>query len=185
MDSLTFISSVISALAWPVTVIIIILILRLPLTNLFPLLQRLRFQGLELDFGRQVQALALEARNQLPPASGVLNTEESLRERWIELAQLSPRAVVLEAWLRLEKAAIDASKRHGLNLHSAEIRSPLLLGEALEQAGILEGATAGIYHQLRNLRNAAAHASEVAFSPDAAIEYADLAARLTEYLRKA
>jgi hypothetical protein len=62
--------------------------------------------------------------------------------------------------------------------------SPLVLGQALEEAGALEGNTPTIFHQLRNLRNAAAHASEFAFSPDSAIEYADLAARLTEYLRK-
>jgi hypothetical protein len=53
----------------------------------------------------------------------------------------------------------------------------------LEQSGVLEGSTAGIYHQLRNLRNAAAHASDFAFTADSAIEYADLAARLTAFLQ--
>ncbi len=184
MDWLTFAAQLISALAWPVTVLLMILILRRPLTALFPLLQRLRFQGIELDFSRQVHALAFEARDQLPGVRGVLDADEPLRDQWVELAQFSPRAVVLEAWLYLEKAAIEASRRHGLKLKSADLRSPLVLGQALEEAGILEGNTATIYHRLRNLRNAAVHASEFAFTPDSAIEYADLAARLTEYLRK-
>jgi hypothetical protein len=41
-----------------------------------------------------------------------------------------------------------------------------------------------IFHRLRNLRNAAAHASEFAFDPDSALEYADLAAMLTGHLRR-
>lgn len=183
MDALTFIADVIGSLAWPVTVIIIFMILRRPLMSLFPLVQRLRFQGIELDFSRQVQALALEVHHQLPQPSQSPDRRQAMRSHWVELAQLSPRAVVLEAWLQVEKAAVQASQRRGLNLRSAEVRSPLILGEALEQAGVLEGSTAGIYHQLRNLRNAAAHASDFAFTPDSAIEYADLAARLTEFLQ--
>jgi hypothetical protein len=185
MDLLTFIANVIGSLAWPVTAIIIFVILRRPLLNLFPLVQRLRFQGIELDFSRQIQALAAEAHNQLPPVRKTDEKGQPMRAHWVELAQLSPRAVVLEAWLELEKAAVQASRRHNLNLRSVELRSPLILGEALEEAGVLEGTTLGIYHQLRNLRNAAAHASEFAFTSDSAIEYADLAARLTEHIQSA
>jgi hypothetical protein len=42
-----------------------------------------------------------------------------------------------------------------------------------------------IFHRLRNLRNTAAHAPELAFSPDSALEYADLASMLGGYLRRA
>ncbi len=184
MNWLTFIASIIGSLAWPITVIIIILILYRPLVSLFPMVQRLRFQGIELDFNRQVHTLAFEARTLLPRARGILDAESTLRTQWVELANFSPRAVVLEAWILLEKAAIEASRRHGVNLKTAELHSPLILGQGLEEAGVFEGNTSVIFHQLRNLRNAAAHASEFAFSPDSAIEYADLAARLTEYLRK-
>lgn len=185
MDWLTFAAELIKALAWPVSVIIIFLLLRRPLLGLFPYIRRLSVQGVELDFNRQVHALAVEARRQLPPLRGVIDAEEPLHEHWIELAQFSPRAVVLEAWVQLEKAAIEAARRHGVSLKSVELRSPLVLGQALEEAGVLEGETPAIYHQLRNLRNAAAHASDFSFNADSAIEYADLAARLTEYLRKA
>jgi hypothetical protein len=184
MDWLTFIAQLISALAWPVTLLTVILVLRRPLIELYPTVRRLWFQGLELDFSRQIQALAFEARSQLPRLRGVLDAEEPLRVQWLELAQFSPRAVVLESWIQLEKAAIEAGRRLGVNLKRVEMYSPLVLGQALEEAGALEGNTPTIFHQLRNLRNAAAHASEFAFSPDSAIEYADLAARLTEYLRK-
>jgi uncharacterized protein YutE (UPF0331/DUF86 family) len=79
---------------------------------------------------------------------------------------------------------MQASKRHGLELTSRELKTPLLLGEALENAGILNERTLAIYHRLRNLRNAAAHASDFSFDPDSALEYADLALRLADYLNE-
>ena len=185
MDWLTFFSHVISALAWPLTVIIILLILRRPLTNLFPYIQHLRFQGLEVEFGQKMQALALEAQKILPRSPGSPGSEKQILEQKVELARVSPRAVVLESWLQLEQAAVDAIHRHGIELKSTGLRSPLILGNTLEESGILNGSTPAIYHQLRNLRNAAAHASDFSFSADSAIEYAELAARLTEFLRKA
>lgn len=185
MDSLTFIAEVIKAIAWPITVIIIFMVLRKPLAALFPLLQRLRFQGFEIDFTRQVEALALEVRSQLPPQTSLSADDTEKRKRLTELANLSPRAAVVEAWLEVENAAKEASRRRGLNLKSTEVRSPLVLGSALEEAGILDGNMPGIFHQLRNLRNAAAHASEFAFTPETAIEYIDLALRLSNYLKKA
>ncbi len=185
MDGLTFIAEIVKAIAWPVTVIILFLILKQPILSLFPLIQRLRFQALEIDFSRQVEALALEVRRQLPPYRSLTESETQMYAHWKELAPLSPRAVVLEAWIPLEQAASEASRQHGLNLKSSEVRAPLILGQALEEAGILDDNTSTIYHQLRNLRNAAVHASDFAFTPEAAIEYADLALRLVDYLRKA
>jgi hypothetical protein len=182
VDWQTFIVQLVGALAWPVTVLIIFLILRRQLLALIPMLTRLRFRDLELDFGRRVQELANEARQQLAPLNGA-QEQDRMRENWLELAQISPRAVVLEAWLQLEKAAIEAARQNGLDLKSAELKTPLILGQALEDASILNGDTAGIYHQLRNLRNAAAHASDFAFTSESAIEYADLATRLTSYLQ--
>ncbi len=185
MDSLTFVAEIVKALAWPVTVLIILVVLRDPLRQLIPLLQRLRYGGVELDFGQRVQELAAEARQQLPASAATGPEIKPLRDRLDQLAQLSPRATVLEAWLELENAAIEATKRHGLNLTSREQRSPILLGDALERAGILDESKQEIYYRLRNLRNAAAHASDFAFDSSSAVEYADTALRLAEYLRKA
>jgi hypothetical protein len=184
MDWLTFIATVIQALAWPVMALIIFLVIRRPLVELIPLLRRLRFMELELDFRQQVQALAVQARSELPGSLSGAEKGGQISPQLAELAQLSPRAVVLEAWLELESAAIEASRRHGLNLTSRQAQSPILLGQALEEAGILSETMRSIFHRLRNLRNAAAHASEFAFDPDSALEYADLAAMLAGYLRR-
>ncbi len=184
MDSLTFFAQVITALAWPITLVIVLLLLRRPLLDLIPLLQRLKYKDLELDFGSKVQELAAEAQEEFSWALEGQTNLDRISVYYAPIAAVSPRAAVLEAWLELESAAIAASKRHGLELTSAERRSPIELGRALEQAGILDENKKRIFHRLRNLRNAAAHASEFALDADSAIEYADLATRLTEYLRK-
>ena len=57
------------------------------------------------------------------------------------------------------------------------IRKNLLKAEIFDKNKI------AIFSNLRKLRNAAAHASEFAFDSKSAIEYADLALRLIEYLR--
>jgi hypothetical protein len=122
---------------------------------------------------------------ELPRGPALTGARKELREHLAELANLSPRAVVLEAWLQLEKEAIAAARRHNPKLTSRELRAPLLLGYYLEEAGVLDEDKQEIYNRLRNLRNAAAHASEFAFEPEAALEYADLALRLAEFLEKA
>jgi hypothetical protein len=177
MDILTFVSEMAKALAWPVTVLLILLLIRRPLLEYIPFVRRLRYGDLELDFEREVVQLSAKASRALPSSEGA-------RPRLTQTAYISPRAAVLEAWLELEAVAMEASKRHGLALTSREMRSPLELGQALEKAGVLSGEKLEIYHRLRNLRNAAAHATHFAFDPEVAIEYADLADRLVQHLRE-
>jgi hypothetical protein len=185
LDQSAFIAALVSALAWPVTILIIFFALRRPLLELVPLLKRFRYGNIELDFGQRVREIASELQKELPPTISPGPNRSGLSEYIVRLSQLSPRAVILEAWLQLEEAAVEAAKNHGLNLTSQETRSPLLLGQALEQAGILDEAKQKIFYRLRNLRNAATHASDFDFEPDSALEYADSAMRLAEFIRSA
>jgi hypothetical protein len=184
VDTLTFIAELVRALAWPLTIFLIFLILRKRIDLLIPMLQRMRYGGLELEFSRQVHELSRQVNQDLIRAQAAPELEE-IRRHLVDLAPLSPRAAVLEAWLQVEKAAVEALKRRSVSIPSRDARVPLLLGQALEDAGIMADETAAIYHRLRNLRNTAAHASEFSIEPDLAIEYADLAIRLTVTLQKA
>lgn len=184
MDWLTFIAEIVKALAWPVTALIIFGLLRRPLFAILPYIQRLSYGGIELDFSSQVRDLAVRLRRELPPIT-LSERLAQARLHLVRLAELSPRAAILEGWLLLEEAAAEASRRRELNLSSQELRTPLILGQRLEAAGILDQNKAEIYHRLRNLRNAAAHASEFAATPEAALEYANLAVQLAEYIRSA
>ena len=184
MDNMTFVAEMTRALAWPVTILLALLLLRRPLADLIPLLQRLRYKDLELDFGKRVQELAQEVKKELPGAKDV-TAARARAKPMVELAKNSPRAAVLEAWLQVEEAASEAAKRHGLKLTDRERRSPGTLEESLVEAKILDKNKQGIFGRLRRLRNAAAHAADFDLDTDSAIIYAASAERLAEYLAKA
>jgi len=47
MDTLTFISELIKAVAWPMTAIVLVVLLRKPIIELIPLLRKLKYKELE------------------------------------------------------------------------------------------------------------------------------------------
>jgi hypothetical protein len=179
MDWLSFIAALVKALAWPATVLGIFLVLRRPLTSLVPLLGRLKFKDLELDFGRRL-AEAREEAAALPAASRALATAGDGRETLLRLAATAPRAAILEAWLHLEAAAIAAARRHGTSEPVSHLRAPVRLIESLEETGVIDARQAAVFHELRSLRNSAAHAVGFEPSPETARDYVHLAARLEQ-----
>jgi hypothetical protein len=176
MDILTFFSKLIDALAWPATVICLILLLRYPLAHLLPLLSSLKYKDLELQFGSRLKQISdvnlpQEGRRQRLPLES---------QRANRLAELSPRAAVLESWVGIELAALNAARF----LLQDEMRSKTLSYQAiraLEHSGRLAPTAVSMLHDLRALRNQAAHAPDFAISTDSAIEFADAADKLTAY----
>ena len=96
MDWLQFFSDIVRSLAWPVALLIAIVLLRKPLADLKTLLRKLRYRDFEFEFGEEVRGLKAEVAENLPPSKRD-NQEKSLEERLIELAKISPRGAVHEA----------------------------------------------------------------------------------------
>jgi hypothetical protein len=174
MDWLTFIGQVLDTAAWPITVLAILVLLRTPLSGLIPLLQRFKYKDLELEFGRQLQAVRQEIQAELPGAA-VPRTMASGRQATVHrLAEASPRAAVLEAWREIEDALVDAAQRRNLDGRG----HPTEHGQAVDPGKI------GILHELLALRNVAAHGPDLALSRDAALEYARVARTIVGYLER-
>jgi uncharacterized protein YutE (UPF0331/DUF86 family) len=182
LDWLTFIVELIKTLAWPLTVLAILILLRKPLIGLIPLLQRIKYKDFELEFGRQVREVRAEANEELPPPQKPKAMIPQAPDPILELARVSPRAAVTEAWRQVEAAALDAAQRNNVPLQYREAVSPVRVIRALEKAEVVDPAPMAIFHDLRALRNQAAHAPEFALSTEAVIEYVELARRLIEYL---
>lgn len=180
MDILDFIASLIESLAWPVTLFLILFLFRKQVAGLLPLLRRLRYKDFELAFEKQVEEAQAKAdREHLPQARELEDELDSL----VEIAFVSPRAAILEAWLKVEAAAAEAVSRHGLELRGRE-RTPLQLGEALNRAEVIDRGILDVYEQLRDLRNKAVHGPEVTFSPSVVRDYISLALSLVDHLRR-
>jgi hypothetical protein len=193
MDSLTFVSSLVQSLAWPAVVVVGVCLLRKPIANLIPLMQKLKYGDWEIDFGRRVDEVSAEIAHELPKhgRDGVALTGErtpvaTLPEaspRLATLAKISPRSAVFEAWLDVEESAIGAALRLGLKTDTG--RGPLhsrAIG-LLDNAGKLEPGVTHALAELRVLRNRAAHVPEFALSEESALEYAASAAAMAEFLR--
>ena len=184
MDRLTFSAELVKALAWPVTVLLIFAVLRTPLLRLIPLLERLKYRELEVDFGRRLEEVASAAA-----ALGTATVGESATlpatNDLLRLVESSPRAAILEAWIRLETAAIAAARRQHVDIPPGMLRSPLQLIQFLEETGVIDARQAAVFHDLRGLRNSAAHATSFTPSPGAAQEYLHLAYALERSLSQA
>jgi hypothetical protein len=181
MNLLGFFASTIGSLAWPAAVFGLVLMLRKPIRDLIPALQKLKYKELELDFDRDVAEIRAEVDQELPPGSqsALPAPDTSIVAK---LAQVSPRAAVQEAWREVEQAALDAARQLG----GDRFRNKSLTFEAirlLERAERVDRGVISLLRDLRGLRNQAVHAPEFALSNSAALEYAASAAVVTRYLR--
>lgn len=192
MDTLTFISNMVSSLIWPVVVVFIVVILRRPLRELIADLGRrlrsIKFPGGEAEFSDELAEIkeAADEAN-LPPApitplAGPLLLEVEGDERqWVRLAELSPRAAVTEAWRQVEIAMREVARR--FEIPERESRSPLTLIRALGKRQILTPDILAIVGDLRGVRNTAAHGLGVEITQTDAAEYVALAKRVITKLR--
>ncbi len=182
MNALEFLASVVGSIAWPGTVLALVFLLREPLKGLLPLLQRLRYKELEIEFGQGVREVNAEVAAELPASSQPALPPASEQPVLEKLAELSPRSAVLEAWRDVESAALDAAR----SLGAESFRSSTLSYQALrtlEQSEKLDRGIVSLLRDLRGLRNQAAHAPDFALSPASALEYAAAAQRVAAYLR--
>ena len=185
MDALTFIASLVQSLAWPCVVLGVLLLVRKELPDILRSLRKLKFKDVELEFGEAARALAEETRRAVPPATGeaVLlgQTQDSIANRLDAIAEISPRAAILEAWLHVEATAANFI-RLKTAAPSSSTPGPLRLLEGLRRAGILTPPQEAAFEQLRHLRNEAVHAPEAEFTPMAVSNYIQSALAMANYL---
>jgi hypothetical protein len=175
MDWLTFIATIVEATAWPLSVLAVFLVLRRHLVARLPDLESMEWKDFKFRFRQRVHEVAAEARQALPePELGSLSPPSEVEQR-LQLAELSPRAAILEAWIALEAAARTTLRKHGAAITEREIRQPTKLADALQDAGLLNPSQGEVLLQLRNLRNAAAHASEPKITVETAREFVRVA----------
>jgi uncharacterized protein YutE (UPF0331/DUF86 family) len=99
------------------------------------------------------------------------------------LADISPRAAILEAWIELEGAAAVALRRRGASVSRQELQQPSRLADALITSGLLKPSQASLLSELRRLRNAAAHASDPKITAETAREFVGVAGAFERLIR--
>lgn len=180
MDWLELLASLVGSLAWPATVVVILLVFRHQVAGLIPLLRRLRYKDLELEFERGLREVSQKARQEhLEPSTELAETLSHLAM----ISYESPRAAIFEAWLQVEAAAAAAAARYGIGLRDRE-RTPMRLGAELRRAEVMDPGILDVYEQLRELRNKVVHGDEITPGSAAVRDYVALALALVDYLQK-
>lgn len=182
---------VVKALAWPVVVLIIAMVLRKPLVALIPTLSRFRYKGLEAEFGNKLKEIGASFEKEIvtiPKEAEAKAEEEQKRDHWTideiveSIAPISPRAAILLAWFEVERIirqTVTSPDWFGM----PEPRSFPGFVKVLQEKDVLSENVASLLYDLRSLRNQAAHESDFNLEPDKAIEYSRLARRMMLLVR--
>jgi hypothetical protein len=183
MDTLTFVAEMVKALAWPITVIVVLILLRRHILALLPLIRKLRLKEFEIEFAEKVDELKDEAPRALRhmPARPASAAEQAEQQVIRQLADISPRAAVVEAWRVVEKTALELLRaRKKIELPSDRM-PPSDLGKLLHMTGALDSDQLWLFNKLRKLRNRAVHEDFSDVDREAVLEYIEMANGLTRY----
>ena len=180
MNGLEFVASLIDSLVWPLVAIVAIVVLRNPLGQVLLLLESVKYKDLHLRFRERLQQATVEA-SQLPGySSESLTAGTGLAS---EIAPISPRAAVIEAWRGVESEVLAAA--HSLGTPFLKQGRPIFRSalRALEHSGRLNHEFIEVLDGLRELRNEASHARDFAFTVDEALEFVALCESLAALVR--
>src|SRR5438876_2113628 len=178
MDALSAIVELVKALAWPVSVFAIIFLLRKAIQGLIDSIRegRVKYKDLEVTFKRDLQQ-ARQSIETLPqkPVPALPAPAESKISDLMSLAEMSPRAAVVEAWTRLEAAAAEFAQKQSPSDLAKQRRSSAMFLEVLRRHDAIPTAVLTAFQKLRDIRNRTVHTPDFQPSVDDAEEYVLLA----------
>ncbi|AZC56414.1 hypothetical protein [Pseudomonas chlororaphis] len=185
MDWLTFLSSIVNAVAWPATLVVLLVLIREQLPQIAKSLRRLKYKDIEMEFGEAAKAIANEVQTIMPAAQAdnkiAGQEKEEVKARLEAIAELAPRAAILESWLQVEAAAADVIRQNNLGVLTP-YPGPMRLRDSLHKGGILNKRQLAIFEQLRTLRNEAVHVPEAEFTKAAVSNYIESSIAIASYL---
>lgn len=155
MNTLEFIASLVDSLAWPGVVYLFLWIFQERIGSLLPRLVRFKHKDTEVEFSEAIERLEREEQ----PALRDSAEEGEPNEQYLELlkiAEISPRAAVMEAWIKVETSAAKAAVRAFPELDEKLLRGPAQPLRLLESR-VLNRSETNEIRELRRLRNMAAH----------------------------
>ncbi|HCF2594665.1 hypothetical protein ACSBR8_00570 [Pseudomonas aeruginosa] len=170
MDWMQFLAAVISSVAWPAAVVVILTMLRKPIGDLLPLIEKFKYKDIEVNLRKQLEA----ARDQVEsvvadePVADIPEPPTSFQN----LAKADPRAAVLSAWLPVESELFNFASAVGYETSRKEPIHRVIRN--LEKMGLLDRTVAGSLDKLRIVRNDAVHLSERQVSYEEAMNMAEL-----------
>lgn len=175
------IAKVLDVIAWPISTIVIVFLLKAPIASLAPMLRRFKYKELEVEFERSLDEISKRSSEEIealphPP------TEDSDDADFLDRVQeLPPRAAILETWLELEHTAYFIAQKFKLMDLNRRTRFHDIL-RILQQRDILFERDIEDINKLKSLRNTAVHERDIDLSREDAEKYARVAMQVADVL---
>lgn len=167
---------IVEILAWPATIIIVVMLLRSPLSELVPTLKKLKYKDLELEFEKEAREILADAERDLPEPSKPEPSEVEDSGIRFSLARPEPSTEIMESWRHLEL------KLRELSRGSDNKRSTGYLVRLLANEGKISKETESVVLSLSSLRNKVAHTDEEVISHTVSSSFKESVARVISAL---
>lgn len=172
MSWLEFIAAIagsIASLAWPAAVFGSVWLFRKELRSALPKL-RLKHGDTEVSFRldraeEEILRIPTAAQDQLEPPP-------IERDHFTRLAEISPRAAILDARARIERRIVELAENRGIS--EFKRKRPALLIKELFNRNVLGSATRFVLEDLRQIGNSVAHGVDSEVTIEDAVRYGEL-----------
>jgi len=176
--------TLIVGIAWPAAVVWVAYLFKGELRSLLHRVSHIKYKDAEANFARDLAQAETKASSipyspaNLVPQPEISSKLDSLRR----IADVSPRAAIMEAWILVEDSATKSGHIQGAVIPRVNPRSFV---EDLISKGKLPSESGVLLEQMRKLRNQAAHLPDFVVGQDEADRYLQLAARMSELIMDA
>ncbi|MFI0844354.1 hypothetical protein [Mesorhizobium sp. IMUNJ 23232] len=176
LDFLTLFVTLVGSIAWPVAVVVVVLVFRKQLVKLVGRIIALSGPaGITATFADELEktrdAAEHAPQTQLPPPAPGLEENDP----FLALAKNYPEAAVMNSYKEIERVFEALNDKLGRRFPSVVVM------DSLRKVGAITSEIYKLFYQLRVTRNAAVH-SERPITPGEALEYRTLVQRLVEEL---
>jgi hypothetical protein len=171
---LGFVSQIVSSLAWPVTLLTCVLLLKRHLLALIPLVRTVKYSDVEIHFGQEVAELKKTA----DIANMAAGPKQDQWESLIRLADVKPRTAIRSAWGHIETSIRELAKKKNTDITDAAENMPMVIGALLLNQGAIAADQYVLMQKLRILLHEAERAEPDSITSASAAEYVTLALRL-------
>lgn len=169
-------------IAWPAAAMAIAFFFKKELTTLLARLKKGKWGDAEFEFENYVREV--DAETDIPRT----NEEDKISVSAAARASVDPRGAIVGAWIEVEDALFSLVTRRGLlegSSSSRPVKSPVSAIRSVQKAQALDSRWIALFHDLRALRNEAAHSTDFSPPPESVMTYVQLAKELVQAMRLA
>lgn len=177
-------NEIIQTITWPFTIIVIVVLLRRPLSQLVPTLKRLKYKEFVLDFEKEAQQVLAETERDIPENSKNKENSHESKSGDVQFCErfeepfAGPAERILSVWRKIEFILRNID-----NSEDSKIKSTGKILNELRNKNVLDTETYQALRSLATLRNKVAHVKSEVITDKTADSYVAAARRVFDNLR--